>query len=109
MITNKELDRKISDLVGDAKVYNIRSHEYQWEEVTVKELKVEDYSSNVDLAISAAKRIADKNNYTFVLTYLPETTEWRAAFGDYGDCAEYSGFNPAYCICITICKFMGKL
>jgi len=107
-MTNKEINRKIADLAGYAKVYNIRSHEYQWENVTIKELVLEDYAGNIDLAINAARHIADKYNYTFVLTYTVDD-HWRASFGNYNDCAEYNNIEPAYAICVAVLKFMEQL
>lgn len=65
------------------------------------------YCEDLNLAIMAAKRISEKNNYTFVLSI--EDGEFKAAFGDYGRCCEYKGGNPAYCVCMCTLKFMGKV
>jgi hypothetical protein len=99
MKTHKELNIMISDLIGDAKIFDLV--------LRSDTTKVLDYSTDFNLALEAAKRIADKNGYTFVLTCSDST--WRASFGDYGDCFEYSGGNPAYCSCMAILKFMGKI
>lgn len=67
----------------------------------------DNYCEDLNLAISAAKRIAEKDDQTFVLSL--EKGEFKAAYGSYFDCSEYSGANPAYVTCISILKFMGKL
>lgn len=120
MKTSKEINRLISNIAGDAEVYDIKSEvkylpriipgeQPVYNTIYIKNIEYNDYASDVSLALDAAKRIADKNNYTFVLTYLPEESRWKASFSDYRDCAEYSGFNPAYTICMSILEFMGKL
>ena len=68
---------------------------------------VSNYCGDLELAAYAAKRIAEKTGYTFVLTL--DSGTWVAAFGDFGDCAEYKGSNPAYVTCVAVLKFMGKL
>jgi hypothetical protein len=109
MLTHKEIDYKITQLVynGGGELVEIIRHGNAGV-TTIRTIKLESYSTDLNLALSAAKYIADKNNYTFVLTYLPESSEWKASFGDYRDCSEYSGGNAAYCTCIAVLQFMGK-
>lgn len=114
MKTHKEINKLIANLAGDAEIFEYARHYLPVDNgnqvVITKNIKEpENYSADITLAIDAAKRIADKNNYTFVLTYIPEESHWKASFGDWKDCAEYKGFNPAYCVCMSILEFMGKL
>lgn len=110
MITHKELNQLVANLAGDAEVFELIRRD---SDTIIKVSKVPEYATDLNLALEAAKRIADKNNYTFVLTYNDESylnhNNWKAAFGDYKDCSEYSGGNPAYCICMSILQFMGKV
>jgi hypothetical protein len=34
---------------------------------------------------------------------------WVGSFGNWGDCSQYKGSNPAYATCVSMLKFMGKL
>ena len=121
-MTNKEINRKIANLAGDAEVYDLQESNFvdnynglfpeskaHFKRVLVKTREYNDYSTDLNQAISAAKRIADKNHYTFVLTYLSDDGAWKASFGDYIDCAEQIGSDPAYCTCVSILKYMGQL
>jgi hypothetical protein len=65
------------------------------------------YAENVNDALRAAKKISEKNNDTFVLSI--EDGEWKAAYGSFYNHVDYIGANPAYCTCMAILKFMGKL
>jgi hypothetical protein len=120
-MTNKDINRKIAELAGDAEVYYLQESSFvdnyngflpeskaYFKKVLVKTLEFNDYSTDVSLALDAAKRIADKNNYTFVLTYLVDD-HWKASFGNYIDCAEHCGIDPAHCTCVAVLKFMGRL
>ncbi len=65
------------------------------------------YCEDLNEALRAAKRISEKNNDTFVLSI--EDGEWKAAYGDYLNHADHVGANPAYCTCMAMLKYMGKL
>jgi hypothetical protein len=67
----------------------------------------DNYCEDLNLALEAAKKIAEKNNHTFVLSF--EDSEWKGAYGDWGNCFEYKGGNPAYVTCMAILRFMGKV
>jgi hypothetical protein len=128
MKSQKEVNRLIESILGEPKMYDLRCelrivesylsydeaharYTYLPEEdkhtYTITSSHPDNYSEDVNLALSAAKRIAEKNEHTFVLSY--EDGEWKAAYGDYGDCAEYKGGNPAFVTCMSILKFMGKV
>ena len=127
MKSNKELNRAISALLDEPETYDVREnlrivHSGLTREAAEDFLKaVEDgplqytitsspcsnYTGDTDLALYAAKRIAERNECTFVLSL--ETGTWKAAFGNWGDCSEYSGSNAAYVTVVSILKFMGKL
>lgn len=125
-MTNKELNRKIEELLGEECTYEIRKEFRVVESELTKEQALaifndlpenhlysvtsaqpERYCEDPTLALYAAKRIAECNKQTFVLSI--EDGTWKAAYGDYGNCAEYSGANPAYVTCVAILKFMGKI
>ena len=127
-MTHKEINKIMSSLLGEPLTYDLRREfrvihcELAFEEAmelfnnlpeeeqflySVTTTIPDDYCSNVDLALYAARRIAERNQQTFVLSL--EDGTWKAAYGDWGNCAEYSGSNPAYVICVCILKFMGKL
>lgn len=130
MKSNKELNRAISAILDEPETYDVRrdlriiksglsrdgADEYLNLEVspqedpnrfTITSTPSPNYVGDTDLALYAAKRIAERNECTFVLSL--ETGTWKAAFGNWGDCAEVSGSNPAYVTCVSILKFMGKL
>jgi len=127
-MTNKEINKAIANIVGDPQEYDLRRElrivECGWHLgqmdarlasipederhlYTFTSSAAAPYCEDLNLALYAAKRIADKNQYTFVLSY--ESHDWKAAFGDYRDCAEYTGGSQAYATCVAILKFMGKL
>lgn len=128
MLKHKEINRKMESVLGEPKLYDVRCElKVVVPEVTFEEAQVhltyvdendrhlysitsatpDNYCEDVNLALSAAKRIAEKNNQTFVLSL--EENEWKAAYGDWGNCAEYKGANPAYVTCMCVLKFMGKV
>lgn len=128
MKSQKEVNRLIESILGEPKSYDLRCelrvvkdflsydeaqayYTYLPEEekhlYTITSSYPDNYCEDLTLAISAAKKIADKNNQTFVLSL--EDGEWKAAYGDWGDCAEYKGGNPAFVACMSILKFMGKV
>lgn len=74
---------------------------------TVKSPNNIKYTSNLDETLKAINKLAQKDNHTFVLSF--EDGQWRAAYGNYKDCEEYRGANPAYCSCVALLKFMGKI
>lgn len=67
----------------------------------------EDYCGDLNITLAAVRRIADRNKQTFVLSL--EDGDYKASFGNYGDCAEYKGSNPAFVSCVATLKFLGKL
>jgi len=131
-INNKQVNKAISSLLDLPNLYDVRrelrivqpsvtreeAEEYldrytdkgmaynTWE-YTITSSQPVDYCSNIEDALYAARRIAERNQYTYVLSF--EDGEWRGAFGSYGDCAEHKGSNPALVTCCSILKFMGKL
>jgi hypothetical protein len=124
-MTNKEINRKIQDLLGNENNYEIRREFRVVESELTKEQALAifndladqhlysvttsvppNYSEDMEMALYAAKRIAEKNKETFVLSL--EDGTWKAAYGDWGNCAEYKGGNPAYATCLCILQFMGK-
>jgi hypothetical protein len=128
MKNHKEINRKIESVLGESKEYDVRcdlrivvpnvsfdeaqAHlTYLPEEdryrYSITSARPDDYCEDINLALSAAKKIAEKNKQTFVLSL--EDGEWKAAYGDWGDCAEYRGANPAYVTCMSVLKFMGKI
>lgn len=128
MINNKQVNKMIANILGEPETYDFRcelkviqygmsledAHEalasFPVEDkhlYTITSSVADNYSEDVNLALYAAKRIAERNHQTFVLS-LEEGT-WKAAYGDWGNCAEHSGSNPAYTTCVAVLKFMGKL
>lgn len=128
MLSKKEINKRVESILGEPKLYDFRCElrimdQYlSFEEAHAKLTYVpederhlysitssypDNYTDDLSLATSAAKRVADKNECTFVLSL--EDGSWKASFGDYGDCAEYVGGNPAYATCVSMLKFMGKL
>lgn len=128
MKNHKEINRQIEGLLGDVKLYDLRRElkvvdsDLTLEEAQARLTYVEDderhlysitssypdnYCEDVGLALKAAKQISEKAGRTFVLSL--EDNEWKASYGDWGDCAEYRGGNPAYVTCMAVLKFMGKL
>jgi hypothetical protein len=65
------------------------------------------YTEDLNLSLAAAKRISEKNNYTFVLSI--EDNTWVSCYGDFSDFASSKGQNPSIAICESILKFYGKL
>ena len=65
------------------------------------------YIEDLNLSLAAAKRISEKNNYTFVLSI--EDGIWVACYGDFSDFADHRDQNPSYAVCMSILKFMGKV
>lgn len=65
------------------------------------------YTEDLNLCLTAAKRISEKNNYTFVLSI--EDGVWVGAFGGPWDHADHKSENPAIAVCMSILKFMGKV
>lgn len=127
MINNKQVNKSISSLLGDEPKYDIRFAlqlikdnldletaqrivSEDWSEddlITITSSPPPDYAEDVELALYAARRIAERNQYTYVLSF--EDGEWRGAFGDYGQCAEHKGSNPAFVTCMSILQFHGRL
>jgi hypothetical protein len=65
------------------------------------------YTEDLNLCLVAAKRISEKNDYTFVLSI--EDGIWKAAYGNAWDHADHTDENPAYAVCMSILKFCGKV
>lgn len=129
MKTSKEINKMIANLLGEEPTYDIRkelkiietAHSLEGAKeyinaftdqedrhlYSITSSSAENYSDDVNLALYAAKRIAERNEQTFVLSL--ENGTWKAAYGGYSDCAEYSGSNPAYVSCVAVLKYMGKL
>lgn len=128
MKNHKEINKGIENLLGTPKLYDIRRElkvidtDLTLDEAQARLLYVENderhlysitssypdnYCEDVGLALKAAKQISEKTGRTFVLSL--EDNEWKASYGDWGDCAEYKGGNPAYVTCVAILKFVGKL
>lgn len=127
-MTHREINRKIASILDEPMSYDVRrelrmedfgltleeaeafineapaSDRHLW---TITTGRAANYCEHIEIALQAAKRIAERNNQTFVLSL--EDGTWKAAYGDYGNCAEYSGGNPAYVTCMVILKFMGKV
>lgn len=127
-MNNKEINNKIAELIGFEKTYQLRCEfKVEYDNLTIENAiellnntgddvrhlytitssSPNNYSSNIEEALCVVAKLSEKSNKTFVLSL--EDGEWRAAFGDYLDCAEYRGGNPAYCTCMAILKFMGKI
>lgn len=129
MKSSKEVNKMIANILGDAGGYDIRRElkvietsptlegAKEWLNAftdpedrhlySITTSPSENYSDDVNLALYAAKRIAERNEQTFVLSL--ESGTWKGSYGGYSDCAEYSGSNPAYVACVAILKYMGKL
>ena len=132
MKSNKEINKAIASLLGEPELYDVRedlrivksgfeskeeatgyifhavgSGDDQSNRYTITSSVVENYSGDAELALYAAKRIAEKNECTFVLSL--ESGTWKAAFGNWGDCVETSGSNPAHVTCVSVLKYLGKL
>jgi len=129
-MTNKEINSLITSLLGLPRLYDVKfdGHEVNTnltlEEANARLSKMNEewgpggyiltsrescieYSKNIEETLKAISKLAQKDNHTFVLSF--EDGEWRAAYGDYKDCEEYRGANPAYCSCMALLKFMGKV
>lgn len=128
MLNHKDINKKIESILGEEKRYDFRCEfrivesglsyndaqdllnaipDYERHLYTITSSTPDNYCEDVNLALYAARRIAERNQQTYVLSL--EDGTWRAAYGDWGNCAEYKGSNPAYCTCVCILKFMGKL
>ena len=128
-MNNKDINKAIESILGEPKLFDVRQNlrvlysDLPLEEAHLlydaipEEEKIhyaitssspDNYTEDVGLALLAAKRMADKGGNTFVLSF-ESSGEWKAAFGGYLDHAEYVGGNPAYCTCVAILKYMGKL
>ena len=128
-MNHKDINNRVASLLGEPPLFDVKYglstvkegltleeaqtfleyHESNWEGncTIVSSNYVDNYCVDLELALKTAKDIAQKNECTYVLSI--EDGEWRAAFGNYGDCAEYSGANPAYCTCMALLKFYGKI
>lgn len=125
---NKDINKKMESILGIPKLYDLRCElrivetDLSFDEAearynflpdderhlySITSSTPDNYCEDLNLALSAAKRIAERNHYTFVLSL--EDGTWKAAFGDWGNCAEYKGANPALCTCMSVLKFMGKV
>jgi hypothetical protein len=83
--------------------YNEEPHQY-----TITSSLPEAYTEDLNLAIEAVKKLSDKIPVgTFVLSY--EDGSWKAAMGNWGDCAEYTGASPAYVTCVALLKYFQKI
>ena len=128
MKSHKELNKMMESILGEPREYDLRCEfrivdsGLSYEEAQAKYTYLPDderhlysitsttpdnYCEDVNLALYAARRIAERNQQTFVLSL--EDGTWKAAYGDWGDCAEYRGSNPAYVTCVAVLKYMGKL
>lgn len=126
MLSQKEINKSISSLLGQNS-YDLRREfraivcQASYEEALEELNKVPEedqylyaittsiplnYCEDLNITLTAAKKIAEQNNQTFVLSL--EDGVWKAAYGDWGDCAEYKGANPAYVSCMALLMFMGK-
>lgn len=74
---------------------------------TITSAPVPKYTEDLALSLAAAKRISEKNNYTFVLSI--EDGIWKACYGDFSDFAEHSDQNASHAVCMSILKFLGKV
>lgn len=134
-MTDKEIDKKIHDILGN-KTYDVRCElqlvDDESEGLDLSEAQsyvgylkkqypniadsytvtssryVPIYSNKLHNAVMAAKQLSDSKGFTFVLTYNNKEN-WRAAFGDYKDCEEVEDSNPAKATCLAIIKFMETL
>lgn len=131
MLENKQVNSLMSSLSGLPRLYDVMYRTEETTEQLAKNVTLEEanvvlnnleyqdnayiistnfninYSMNIEETLKAVSRLAQKDNHTFVLSF--EDGEWRAAYGDYKDCEEYRGANPAYCSCMALLKFMGKV
>lgn len=129
MKNQKEINDLIGNILGEEKLYDVRAElrivypavplesaqaYYNAVEPEYKHLysittcadNVK-YCEDLNEALRAAKTISEKNNDTFVLSI--EDGEWVANYGDYLNHADYKGGNAAYCVCMSILKYMGKI
>ena len=127
-MNQRDINRKMGQLLGEEQLYDVRCEfriiapslsledaqaYYEAVEPENKQMYAitscsgTDYCTDLNEALRAAKKVAQQNENTFVLSI--EDGEWRAAFGDYLNCSEYHGGNPAYVTCQAVLKFMGKL
>jgi hypothetical protein len=129
MKSNRELNRLMASLLNVAQTYEIRRElRVMYDGLTLEEANTImstpkyneqrniytitssvpfDYCSDLNLSLTAAKRLSEENEKTFVLAL--EDGEWKASFGDWRDCCESKGSNPSYCVCVAILKYMGRL
>jgi len=109
VLERRELNSLMASVLGLPKLYDVRcgiSDAYKQHAYIVSAWGI-DYADNIKETFKAVSKLAQKDNHTFVLSF--EDGEWRAAYGDYKDCEEYRGANPAYCSCMALLKFMGKV
>lgn len=130
MKSNKEINRAVNSLLGNQELYDVREclqliqrdlskdeaeaavdmaikSGSNAESLTIVSSLPDDFAGDMTHALYAAQRIAERNQCHFVLSL--EDGVWKAAFGNWGDCAEYKGSNPAHVTCVSILKFMGKM
>lgn len=129
MKNQKEINDLISNILGEPKLYDVRAefrivypsvplelaqafynavepeHKHLYA-ITTSTDNV-NYCGDLNEALRAAKKISEKNDDTFVLSI--EDGNWKAAYGDYLNHADYVGANPAYATCMSILKYMGKV
>jgi len=132
--STKEINKLIAGVLGEPELYDVRENlrivesglpkeeaqrlqiQYNgwksdssgpYSEYTVTSSTPVNYSSELDHALYAAQRIAERNQCTYVLSL--EDGVWKAAFGNWGDCSEFVGANPAFATCVSILKYLGKL
>lgn len=129
-MTDKEIDRKIHELLDLETRYEIRLNNLRLSEsLSLKEanLKFQEYKRtlddqgkivivseapipyhfSLDYAITASADLATKYDCTFVLTYTDHV--WKATFGDYKDCEEVIDDEPARAICLATIKFLERV
>lgn len=130
-MTHKEINKLVDNLLESSRLYDVRldfqviksglteeeakeyveSHKELYNDIQTHRIAITTaippaYSEDLNLAVYAARRLAERNQATFVLSH--EEGDFKAAFGDWGDCAEYKGSNAAYCICVALLAWYGK-
>ena len=129
-MTDKEIDKRIHELLGLETKYEVRAGflivdknlsleeahkfvkdkkgEYGSYDLSITSTRLDLYHFSLESAVAAATQLADKYDFTFVLTYNKNET-WRAAFGDYKNCEEVEDSDPAKATCLAVIKFMETL
>lgn len=130
-MTNKELNKLVENLLDQPRLYDVRldfqviksglteeeakeyveAHKELYSDIQTHRIAITTaippaYSEDLNLAVYAARRLAERNQATFVLSH--EEGDFKAAFGDWGDCAQYTGSNPAYVTCRALLLWYGK-